>query len=82
MGHAACMGEMRKDYIFLIGTPDQMTLLWRTRCQSEDNFKMDTQSLGFHDARTKFIHIRIQHVRDNLSVLKGAGNKKDSSPLT
>jgi hypothetical protein len=37
------MAEMRKDYRFLIGIPDEMTLLWRTKCQCKDNFKMDTQ---------------------------------------
>jgi hypothetical protein len=41
------MAEIRKDCRLLIGIPDEITLLWRTRCQWEENFKMDTQPLGF-----------------------------------
>jgi hypothetical protein len=44
------MAEMRKDYRFLIGIPDEMTPPWRTRCQCEVNFKMDIQPLGCYDA--------------------------------
>jgi len=50
VGHVACMAEMRKGYRFLIGIPDEMTPLWRTRCQCEGNFKMVIQPLGFYDA--------------------------------
>jgi hypothetical protein len=40
------MEEIRKYYKILIGIPDEMTLLRRTRCHWEENFKMDTQPLG------------------------------------
>jgi hypothetical protein len=47
VGHVVCMGEMRKEYRFLIGKPKGMRLLWRTRCKWEDNIKINPQDLGF-----------------------------------
>jgi hypothetical protein len=44
--HVARMGERRRVYSVLVGNPEGMRSLGRTRRRWEDNIKMDLQELG------------------------------------
>ena len=47
MGHVAGMGEMTGADGVLVGKPEGMRLLGRTRRRWEDNIKMDLQEVGW-----------------------------------
>ena len=47
MGHVARIGEMRGVYRVLVGKPEGMRALARTRRRREDNIKIDLQEVGW-----------------------------------
>ena len=48
-GHVACMGESRGLYRVLVGKPERMRTLGKSRHRWEDNIKMDLQEVVFLD---------------------------------
>jgi hypothetical protein len=50
VGHVARMGEKRKAYRLLVGTPEGRRALGRPRCRWVDNIRMDLVEVGWGDA--------------------------------
>ena len=48
-GHVALVGERRGIYRVLVGKPEGMRPIGRTRCRWEDNIKRGLQEVGYWD---------------------------------
>jgi hypothetical protein len=45
-GNAACMGEKRKAYKFLVGKPERKRPLGRPMQRGENNIRLDLREIG------------------------------------